>query len=53
MCAPGLHLTFGFTGGDATGAPWCSRGILTVTSAGGDVDLDGAPLVRGGRLLGV
>ncbi|HEX7663078.1 MAG TPA: hypothetical protein VF407_01135 [Polyangiaceae bacterium] len=48
---PGLHLGFGATFPDQTGATWTSRGQLIATSASGDVDLDGAPLLRSGRYI--
>jgi hypothetical protein len=51
QCLPGLHLVFGYTHREETGAPFCSRGILSATGAYADVDLDGAPLVRRGRYL--
>ena len=51
QCLPGLHLVFGYSHREETGAPFCSRGILSATGAYADVDLDGAPLVRRGRYL--
>lgn len=48
---PGLHLSFGDTFADQTGATWTSRVQVTVTAGSADVDLDGAPLLRAGRYL--
>jgi leucyl aminopeptidase (aminopeptidase T) len=48
---PGLHLSFGATLADHTGATWTSRQQLALTGAGADVDLDGVPLLRSGRYL--
>ena len=51
QCLPGVHLVFGYSHPEDTGAQFTARGIVTATSAAHDVDLDGAPLVRSGRLL--
>ena len=48
---PGLHVSFGTTLPEQTGASWSSRQQLAMTEAGADVDLDGAPLLRSGRYL--
>jgi leucyl aminopeptidase (aminopeptidase T) len=48
---PGLHLGFGATFSQQTGATWDSPSQMLVTATGGDVDLDGAPLLRSGRYL--
>lgn len=48
---PGLHIAFGTTLQDQTGASWTSRQQLAMTGAGADVDLDGVPLLRSGRYL--
>ncbi len=48
---PGLHIGFGATFPEHTGASWTSRGQLTATGASGDVDLDGSPLLRSGRYI--
>jgi aminopeptidase len=48
---PGLHLVFGSAAADQTGATWSTRAQLALTCAGGDVDLDGAPLLRAGRYM--
>jgi leucyl aminopeptidase (aminopeptidase T) len=48
---PGLHLTLGSTFPDVTGAPATTTAQLSLTSSGGDVDLDGAPLIRAGRYM--
>lgn len=48
---PGLHITLGSTFPDMTGAPSQTRAQLSLTCAGSDVDLDGAPLLRSGRYM--
>jgi len=48
---PGLHISLGSTFPDATGAPATTTAQLSLTSSGGDVDLDGAPLIRAGRYM--
>jgi leucyl aminopeptidase (aminopeptidase T) len=48
---PGMHLGFGATFAAQTGATWDSPTQLLCTSSGGDVDLDGVPLLRNGRYL--
>lgn len=48
---PGLHIGFGSTFADQTGASWNARSQLTFTCALADVDLDGAPLLRHGRYM--
>ncbi len=48
---PGLHIIFGSAVAEQTGASWSTRAQLPMTSAGGDVDLDGAPLLRAGRYM--
>jgi aminopeptidase len=48
---PGLHLGFGATLAEQTGASWTSRSQLSITCSGADVDLDGGPLLRSGRYL--
>jgi aminopeptidase len=48
---PGLHITFGSGAADQTGATWSTRAQLPLTCAGGDVDLDGVPLLRAGRYM--
>jgi leucyl aminopeptidase (aminopeptidase T) len=48
---PGLHILFGSAAADQTGATWSTRAQLPMTCAGGDVDLDGAPLLRAGRYM--
>lgn len=48
---PGLHIGFGATFPEQTGASWTSRGQLVATCASGDVDLDGSPLLRSGRYI--
>ena len=48
---PGLHIGFGATFPEYTGASWNSRGQLMATSASSDVDLDGTPIIRSGRYI--
>jgi leucyl aminopeptidase (aminopeptidase T) len=48
---PGLHLSFGSSVPDQTGASWSTRAQLPVTCAAADVDLDGMPLLRSGRYM--
>ena len=48
---PGLHLGFGATFSDETGAGWNASRQLVMAGAYGDVDLDGVPLIRAGRYL--
>jgi aminopeptidase len=48
---PGLHIGFGATFADQTGATWNATTQLSVTGAAANVDLDGAPLLRSGRYL--
>jgi len=48
---PGLHLGFGATFPETTGASWTARGQLLATNANSDVDLDGAPIIRSGRYI--
>jgi leucyl aminopeptidase (aminopeptidase T) len=48
---PGLHLGFGATFPDQTGASWDSPTQISMTATRADVDLDGAPLLRQGRFL--
>ncbi len=48
---PGLHIVFGSAAADQTGASWSTRAQLPLTCGGGDVDLDGAPLLRAGRYM--
>lgn len=48
---PGLHLGFGATFADQTGASWDAPTQLLLAATGADVDLDGVPLLRSGRYL--
>ncbi len=48
---PGLHLGFGATFPAQTGASWNAATQLSMTCVNGDVDLDGAPLLRSGRYV--
>ena len=48
---PGLHLSLGSSFPEVTGAPATTSAQLSLTSSGGDVDLDGAPLIRAGRYM--
>jgi leucyl aminopeptidase (aminopeptidase T) len=51
QCVPGLHLTFGWTQPETTGADWVSAGIMLANGAEGDLDIDGTPVIRGGRFV--
>ena len=48
---PGIHLGFGATYPEQTGAAWNARAQMTVAAGASDVDLDSVPIVRSGRLL--
>ncbi|HEY8090979.1 MAG TPA: hypothetical protein VIF09_24120 [Polyangiaceae bacterium] len=48
---PGLHVAFGATLADQTGASWDSAAQLLFTATNADLDLDGVPLVRQGRYM--
>lgn len=48
---PGLHVAFGATYAEQTGAGWDAPSQLMMTATNADLDLDGAPLVRQGRYL--
>jgi aminopeptidase len=48
---PGLHISLGSTYAEATGAPFTTALYVSLTAAGGDVDLDGTPLLRAGRYM--
>jgi leucyl aminopeptidase (aminopeptidase T) len=48
---PGLHISLGSTYADVTGAPFTTSLYISLTTTGGDVDLDGAPLLRAGRYM--
>jgi leucyl aminopeptidase (aminopeptidase T) len=48
---PGLHIAFGSVMPEITGATFRTRAQLTMTCAGANVDLDGAPLLRNGRYI--
>ena len=46
---PGLHIMFGQAVPE--GASWTTRAQLPMTCSAGDVDLDGAPILRAGRYM--
>jgi leucyl aminopeptidase (aminopeptidase T) len=48
---PGLHISLGSTYADVTGAPFTTSLYISLTATGGDVDLDGTPLLRAGRYM--
>lgn len=48
---PGLHLSFGTTFAEETGASWDARTQLVATATLADVDVDGVALLRAGRYL--
>jgi leucyl aminopeptidase (aminopeptidase T) len=48
---PGLHVSFGATFAEQTGAAWDAPSQLMMAGSRADVDLDGVPLLRQGRYL--
>lgn len=50
---PGLHLSFGATMPDLTGAAPSARHHFVAAAGNADVDLDGAPLLRSGHFVGL
>jgi leucyl aminopeptidase (aminopeptidase T) len=48
---PGLHIAFGATLAEQTGATWDAPTQLLLAGTRADVDLDGVPLLREGRYL--
>lgn len=50
-CAPGLQLVFGWTNQTVTGASWSTSASLALAGSSGDLDVDGAALLRGGRYV--
>ncbi len=48
---PGIHLAFGNPYPEETGASWNSPIHVDVVSAGGEIELDGRPLMRDGRFV--
>lgn len=50
---PGLHLIFGSTLPEHTGARTGSRHQLVATGTHADIDLDGAPLLRSGHFVSI
>jgi leucyl aminopeptidase (aminopeptidase T) len=48
---PGLHIAFGATLAEQTGARWDAPTQLPMAGTHADVDLDGVPLLRQGRYL--
>jgi leucyl aminopeptidase (aminopeptidase T) len=48
---PGLHIAFGATFPDLTGASWDAPTQLAMTATQADLDLDGVPILRQGRYL--
>lgn len=50
---PGLHIAFGNPYPHETGADWSAKVHVDIVSVGGDIDLDGQPLLRAGRFVGV
>jgi leucyl aminopeptidase (aminopeptidase T) len=49
---PSVHLSLGLTFPERTGASWTSESWIGFTATGSDVELDGAPLMKGGRYTG-
>jgi aminopeptidase len=50
-CAPGLQIVFGWTNRTVTGASWSTQASLALAGSSGDLDVDGAALLRGGRYV--
>lgn len=50
---PGLHIAFGNPYPHETGADWSAKVHVDIVSVGGDIDLDGQPLLREGKFVGV
>ena len=50
-CAPGLQIVFGWTNQTVTGATWSTQASLALAGSSGDLDVDGAALLRGGRYV--
>lgn len=50
-CIPGLQLVFGWTNQKATGASWTTVKSFCVNGTSGNLDVDGAPLLRSGRFM--
>jgi len=48
---PAVHLSFGETFPEKTGALWSAKSWIAVTSAGNDVDIDKLAVLRSGRYL--
>ncbi len=48
---PSLHVSLGLTFPERTGASWSCERWIGFTTAGTDVEVDGAPLLRAGRYL--
>ena len=48
-CAPGLQIVFGWTNRTVTGASWTTQASLALAGSSGDLDVDRAALLRGGR----
>jgi len=48
---PAVHLSFGETFPEKTGALWSAKSWIAVTSAGNDVDVDKLAVLRSGRYL--
>jgi leucyl aminopeptidase (aminopeptidase T) len=48
---PGLHIGFGATFPEQTGATWSATTQVAVTGTGASVDLDRVPLLRNGRYV--
>ncbi|MHB1006434.1 MAG: aminopeptidase [Chloroflexota bacterium] len=50
---PGIHVAFGNPYPRETGADWTSNVHVDIVSVGGDIALDGAPILRAGKFVGV
>ncbi|MBI5535868.1 MAG: hypothetical protein HY898_24325 [Deltaproteobacteria bacterium] len=48
---PGFHISLGMTFPQLTGASWSATNWIAFTSVNSDIEVDGAPILQGGRYL--
>jgi len=48
---PSFHVSLGLTFPDRTGASWTCERWIAFTATGSDIELDGTPLMRGGKYI--